>query len=70
MWVSDNNFLCKCGSLLQNTCNSAIKTHKKTNKHKNLMCKDINSLQYKLERKPKKQQTLKIIRQKYIMIWD
>ena len=31
--VNENDYLCICGALLHNTCNSAIKKHKKTKRH-------------------------------------
>mgnify|MGYP003655859204 CR=1 FL=1 len=31
--ILPNDYLCKCGALLHNTCKSAIKKHKKTKRH-------------------------------------
>ena len=68
MWINDNDFLCNCGSFLRNTCPSAIKNHRHTNKHKNLIKGELALI--KKERKKKDIKTLQIIRKQTIIIWD
>ena len=35
-WINDEkDYMCSCGQLLRNTCQSMIKKHRKTLKHKN-----------------------------------
>jgi len=35
--LKDTDYLCNCGQLLINTCNFAIKKHKRTQKHINIL---------------------------------
>lgn len=38
MWAKNKiDYVCSCGSILVNTCSSAIKIHQQTNKHINIM---------------------------------
>ena len=35
--IRKDDYLCKCGQLLINTCNFAIRKHRKTTKHINIL---------------------------------
>ena len=42
--ILPNDYLCKCGALLHNTCKSAIKKHKKTKRHYDKMYDKMNGI--------------------------
>lgn len=64
MWVSNYDYRCDCGSVLLNTCSSAIKNHKKTNKHKKLMSGEI------IIREKKEIPKTRFYKKNIVIIWD
>ena len=40
-WQDDNNYLCSCGQLLKNTCQSMIRKHRQTKKHHDWLNKEF-----------------------------
>ena len=64
MWLKNQaDYVCSCGSVLKNTCFSAIKIHEQTGKHTNIM----NGT------KPKRKKDvpcLKFTRKITIITWD